>query len=158
MTCEKGDNALKLHEKIKAERIGRGWTQEKLAQLCGGVATMSISRWENGEVVPQLENLKLLAAALGKPLEWFQDDNEEAGPPIPDDWRTRRKATKLHQQIDRLIERTGGKGRDVQLIIELLDRLLGGALGRPEERAEGENQTPAVDEGEPGDRHPGGGP
>ena len=53
-----------IGENIKVLRLSRGWTQEQLAQKLG-VSNRSVSRWENGNTMPDLSILPLLGEELG---------------------------------------------------------------------------------------------
>ena len=44
----------------------------------GPIDTQTVSRWERGENVPDLDKLEVLAQVLGKPLSYFVADNEPA--------------------------------------------------------------------------------
>jgi transcriptional regulator with XRE-family HTH domain len=52
---------------IRQERIKKGLTQKKLAEL-SGVAAMTISQYERGRNAPKLLQLQRIANALGTPL------------------------------------------------------------------------------------------
>ncbi len=54
--------------------------QEALAEAVG-VAGLSISHYENGRQAPRIEVLERIAAATGKPLAWFFQDEDAA--PVP---------------------------------------------------------------------------
>lgn len=53
-----------LGDRLKESRKQAGLTQEELATLVG-VHPLTISHFETGRVVPSLDTLKRLAAALG---------------------------------------------------------------------------------------------
>jgi transcriptional regulator with XRE-family HTH domain len=67
---------------IRQARIEKGMKQRQLAAQIPGrdgpVDTQTVSRWERGENVPDLEKLEVLAQVLGKPLSYFVADSEPA--------------------------------------------------------------------------------
>lgn len=56
---------------IKAARVKAGLTQRQLGALVNDVDAMAVSRWERGYVMPSVDNLMALAAALGRDPSWF---------------------------------------------------------------------------------------
>lgn len=64
------------HRLIRGYRELQGLTREALAEKAG-VSAQDIAAWESGEAVPNLENLILLARALGFPVEVFLPGNEK---------------------------------------------------------------------------------
>lgn len=64
------------HHRIRALRELQGLTQEELARKVG-VSRQSVAAWERGEAIPNLENLILLARALGVPFETFLGSGED---------------------------------------------------------------------------------
>jgi transcriptional regulator with XRE-family HTH domain len=58
---------------LRAARRGAGLTQKQLAEALG-VEPITVSRWERGATTPDLEVLRLVAGATGKPLSFFVDD------------------------------------------------------------------------------------
>lgn len=59
----KGDDKMKLYERIQMLRKKAGWSQEKLAEKLG-VSRQTISKWENGAANPGMDRLQDLADAL----------------------------------------------------------------------------------------------
>lgn len=59
---------MALKDTISALRHEQGITQEQLAERLS-VTRQAVSRWENGDTSPDIETLKLIAAALGVPVE-----------------------------------------------------------------------------------------
>lgn len=53
---------------IKENRIAKGWTCQKLADV-SGCSLRNIQRWENNEAVPSVLNARKLADALGVRLD-----------------------------------------------------------------------------------------
>ena len=56
-----------LGPKIRAARVGRGWTQASLSHFTG-MSTGDISRIETGRLVPTQSQVKRLADALQIPI------------------------------------------------------------------------------------------
>jgi len=63
----------RLGERIREARADRGWKQKHLAAEVS-VEPITVSRWERGATTPDLEVLRLVAGATGKPLSFFVDD------------------------------------------------------------------------------------
>lgn len=63
---------MSLGEKIALARIAKGWNQSNLAKALD-VEPPTVSRWEGNLVVPKPRRMVLIAKALGKPIEWFQE-------------------------------------------------------------------------------------
>lgn len=57
-------------EKLKALREALGYSQEEFGNLVG-VTKQAVSRWEAGEVVPNLDSLAKIASATGAKIESF---------------------------------------------------------------------------------------
>jgi transcriptional regulator with XRE-family HTH domain len=66
---------LKQHvgTKVKAARLKRGLTQERLGELVDKTAE-SVSNIERGHVLPPLDTLERLARHLDVPMAFFFDD------------------------------------------------------------------------------------
>ena len=62
-----------LGEKIKAARAGKGWKQKHLAAEVA-VEPITVSRWERGATTPDLDVLRLVADATGRPLSFFVEE------------------------------------------------------------------------------------
>ena len=61
---------MKLNEKLLSLRKAKGLTQMKLAEMTN-VSRQAVSRWESGEAVPAIDNLKFLGQLYGVPLEYL---------------------------------------------------------------------------------------
>ena len=59
---------MNFGEKLKSLRLEAGMTQEELASRCG-MKKQNISRYERSGVEPNLRTAKLMADALGIPIE-----------------------------------------------------------------------------------------
>ena len=57
--------ASKLGTLIKEGRAAKGWTQAQLAAKVKGLSASDIGRVERGEKIPETEQIKLIAKALG---------------------------------------------------------------------------------------------
>lgn len=75
----------RLGERIREARADRGWKQKHLAAEVS-VEPITVSRWERGATTPDLEVLRLVAGATGKPLSFFVDDGPSgrASPELAD--------------------------------------------------------------------------
>lgn len=67
--------AFTIVEQVRRFRYRKGWTQEGLARLMG-VTQSSISEWETGVVMPQLDTLMKLCVLLEIPFSF--GDKEHA--------------------------------------------------------------------------------
>lgn len=64
---------MKLYEKLTLLRIEKGLSQQELAELLH-IARQSVSRWEVGDTVPTVENLRFLAGLYGVTVDSLLDD------------------------------------------------------------------------------------
>jgi transcriptional regulator with XRE-family HTH domain len=91
-------------DRIRAARASKGWKQKHLAAEVK-VEPITVSRWERGATTPDLDVLRLVAEATGKPLTYFVSEDE---PPAGLDGRVSRLEAslgRLEQKLDRLLER-----------------------------------------------------
>jgi transcriptional regulator with XRE-family HTH domain len=79
-----------LGERIKTARAGKGWKQKHLAAEVD-VEPITVSRWERGATTPDLDVLRLVAEATGRPLSFFVEEAPAAEAPAG-----------LPQRVDRL--------------------------------------------------------
>lgn len=56
-------NQIDFGKRVKSFRLGRGYSQKEIA-LRIGISEQAVSKWENGECLPDVYNLKLLAQIL----------------------------------------------------------------------------------------------
>lgn len=81
------------HEKLAALRTEKGLSQQELAELLH-IACQSVSRWEVGDAVPSVENLRFLARLYGVTVDSLLDDDaapiHKDAPPSPPKYLTRR--------------------------------------------------------------------
>lgn len=61
---------MKLSDKILELRKRRGLSQEALAELLG-VSRQAISKWENGDAIPEIFKLKMIADLFGVTTDWL---------------------------------------------------------------------------------------
>lgn len=66
---------MKLHEKIYYCRKKAGLSQDGLAELLD-VSRQAISKWENGEAMPETAKLPVLAKAFGVSIDWLLSEEE----------------------------------------------------------------------------------
>lgn len=67
---------MRIGEAIRAARVVRGMSQDRLADLMG-VARNTIGAWERGENKPQFEMIELLMRVLAPELQSYFDLNRE---------------------------------------------------------------------------------
>lgn len=67
---------MKLHEKIYTCRKKAGLSQEALAEKLG-ISRQSVSKWETGESVPEINKLSILASIFNVTTDWLlsEEDN-----------------------------------------------------------------------------------
>lgn len=81
-------------------RRRRGYTQRQLAERVGMVA-QSISNIEKGRQIPEVENVRQMAAVLDFPLEFFFGDELEEVPAAAISFRARAKTSARVQEAAR---------------------------------------------------------
>jgi len=96
--------AKELGERIKAARAGRGWKQRHLAAEVD-VDPMTVSRWERGATTPDLDVLRLVATATGKPLSYFVDTAPPATELAPRVEQLEQSLARVEAKLDALLER-----------------------------------------------------
>ena len=64
---------MKFSDKIKKARLERGFTQEQLGNMIN-INKSSISRYEKGVQLPELENIKKIARVLGVSHQYLLED------------------------------------------------------------------------------------
>ena len=73
----KGDmREMDLKEKLIVQRKQKGLSQVQLAETIH-VTRQAVSRWEVGDAVPSIDNLKLLSELYGLPMEYFLNGSME---------------------------------------------------------------------------------
>ncbi len=68
-------NTLYIGKRIMNLRKGRGYTQEKLAELLQ-ISPQAVSKWENGHALPETALLPGLAKALDTSIDFILTDNQ----------------------------------------------------------------------------------
>lgn len=67
---------MDLKEKLIVQRKQKGLSQVQLAETIH-VTRQAVSRWEVGDAVPSIDNLKRLSELYGLPMEYFLKDSME---------------------------------------------------------------------------------
>lgn len=67
---------MKLEDKLQLLRKQNGYSQEQLADKIG-IARQTISKWENGQAVPELNGLILLSELYGVTIDRIVKENDE---------------------------------------------------------------------------------
>lgn len=75
-----------IHDRIKAARVAKELSMEKVAELVGVKAWQTVQQWENGNTAPSRKRLEKVAEVLGVTPEYLSqgtgpEDSEHA--PIP---------------------------------------------------------------------------
>lgn len=65
-----------LGNRIREARASKGWKQRELASEVE-VEPITVSRWERGATTPDLDVLRMVAEATGKPLSYFVAGRDE---------------------------------------------------------------------------------
>lgn len=94
-----------IGDRIREARAGKGWKQKHLAAEVE-VEPITVSRWERGATTPDLDVLRLVAEATGKPLSYFVSGDEPDSPAL--DTRVERleaSLARLEQKLDLLLQR-----------------------------------------------------
>ena len=65
-----------LHETIASLRRKQGWSQEQFAERVG-VSRQTVSKWETGASVPELEKLMLISQCFGVTVDQLLGTNAE---------------------------------------------------------------------------------
>jgi transcriptional regulator with XRE-family HTH domain len=89
-----------LGNRIREARASKGWKQRELASEVE-VEPITVSRWERGATTPDLDVLRLVADATGKPLSYFVA-GEEAAASDGAARKLEQAAEKLSAQADRI--------------------------------------------------------
>ncbi len=94
---------MKLHEKIYFCRKKAGMSQETLAEKIG-VSRQAISKWETGEAVPELSNLKVLCDIFGVTADWMISETEPEETPKKDPVTYQDGISKFDDLTDRIAD------------------------------------------------------
>lgn len=92
-------------DRIREARASKGWKQKHLAAEVE-VEPITVSRWERGATTPDLDVLRLVAEATGKPLTYFvSSENEPSGGLDTRVDRLEQSLARLEQKLDLLVDR-----------------------------------------------------
>ena len=94
-----------LGDRIREARAAKGWKQKHLAAEVE-VEPITVSRWERGATTPDLDVLRLVAEATGRPLGYFVAGDEEHAVGL--EARVERlegALTRIEQKLDTLLQR-----------------------------------------------------
>jgi transcriptional regulator with XRE-family HTH domain len=69
-----------LGNRIREARTSQGWKQKHLAAEVR-VEPITVSRWERGATTPDLDAIRLVAEATGRPLAYFLGEDVPVSPP-----------------------------------------------------------------------------
>jgi transcriptional regulator with XRE-family HTH domain len=96
-----------LGDRIREARAAKGWKQKNLAAEVD-VEPITVSRWERGATTPDLDVLRLVAEATGRPLSYFVSDDD---PPALDERvaALEQSFTRVEQKLDLLLQRLPGE-------------------------------------------------
>lgn len=67
---------MNFGEKLKSLRIKNEYSQETLAEMIN-VSRQAVTKWENGNGMPDIENLKLIADIFDVTIDSLVRDEEE---------------------------------------------------------------------------------
>jgi transcriptional regulator with XRE-family HTH domain len=62
---------MQFGARLRQARKAKGFSQESLGKLLGGMSKQSISHWEGGRYEPNLEQLAQLCSALDTSADWL---------------------------------------------------------------------------------------
>ena len=94
-------------ERIREARAAKGWKQKELAAEVE-VEPITISRWERGATTPDLDVLRLVADATGRPLAYFVGGGDAPAPATGLDARVEsleQSLARVEQKLDTLLSR-----------------------------------------------------
>ena len=101
-----------LGERIRSARADLGWKQKHLAAEVR-VEPITVSRWERGATTPDLDTLRAVASATGKPVTYFVADGDAAASPLDGDetaGRIEDALERIESQLTRLLDAVGELG------------------------------------------------
>jgi transcriptional regulator with XRE-family HTH domain len=94
-------------ERIRNARADKGWMQKHLAAEVE-VEPITVSRWERGATTPDLDVLRLVADATGKPLSYFVAEEGEAAPLEQRVAALEDGLARIERMLERLVESRDG--------------------------------------------------
>lgn len=81
MKFQKGEQHMKLGDKIMTLRRQQGWSQETLAEKLD-VTRQSVSKWESAQSVPDLDKILAISELFGVTTDYLLKENEDAMSPV----------------------------------------------------------------------------
>lgn len=93
---------MTLTEKLNSLRVESGLSQSTLAEQMG-VARQTVSRWESGEAVPTMDNLRRLSELYGVSVGCLLNDSEPHAAAVAVAEKTEEQAEKSRWQKPTLI-------------------------------------------------------
>lgn len=93
-------------EKLQKLRKAKGWTQEELAHQIS-VSRQALSKWEQGAVVPDTENILQISRLFGVSTDYLLHDDYESDADIPAVHTTDEKLTGAFQHKARMLISAG---------------------------------------------------
>lgn len=127
-----------LSEKIVTLRKRQGMSQEDLAEKLN-VSRQTISRWENGTVVPDAYNILVISKAFGVTSDYLLNDDFETDDDIPQIKEVKKDNRILHLNLTRIaiivqvaflnvalqpFGATNGTDKSIEIIIKVVPILL----------------------------------
>lgn len=95
---------LNIGPKLAQLRRSKGLTQEQLADRLG-VTRQSVSKWEGGAAMPELEKLVALSELFGVSVDYLvKDVIEEPEPPVASEGGSAAKLTEQMEEISRMFQ------------------------------------------------------
>jgi len=107
-------DSKKMGERVKFRRQDLGMSQESLAEILD-VSYQQVQRYESGRNRLNVENIQLIAHALGVPITFFFDVPSDSESTSAYDSSDEKSLFKYFRQIDR--------PKDRQAVIEVARRL-----------------------------------
>ncbi len=102
-----------LGGRIREARASKGWKQRELASEVE-VEPITVSRWERGATTPDLDVLRLVADATGKPLSYFVAGAEEQAAATAGGDEVVRKLEQAADRLNAEADRIAGLLEDVR--------------------------------------------
>ena len=91
-------------DRIREARGQMGWKQKELAAEVA-VEPITVSRWERGATTPDLDVLRLVADATGKPLSYFVGGGEGSPALEARVGSLERSLARVEAKLDELLDR-----------------------------------------------------
>ena len=111
---------MTLAEKIVLERKQKGWSQEELAERLG-VTRQSVSKWETGVAVPDLDKILLMSELFGVTTDYLlKEDYASAAP----ETASIRKLTRTEVTADIADRRAFAKHLAIGVVLCILSPVL----------------------------------